>query len=200
MRSHGSTSKTNPTDTLSSLGNGLGGGDGPGGSSVSLCSTTSSIGGSGTRFVKPTKSVSFAGEDNSDSTGATLVDHNNSRRTALEERSSSLSPPRGGRLALSQGMGYGGAGVGVRAGAAGSRSQIGGVDGVVEGSVPEEAELIEDGSWGFGEVGGDTTVGKGEIVAPVEGKIDNENEEEEMASFIVLDCSKVTNVSGSFYL
>lgn len=210
LRSHGSISipTTPTTNTLSDIVTGQSGGGGvPGGSSVSLGSNSSSVGGSGTRFTKPAKSVSFAGDDHSDSTGPTFVDrinnsNTNSGRPALEERSPDRSPPRGGRLALRQGMGYGSVGMGAGAGARANGGQSGEAVGAAEASVPPGAALSEEGdSWALGNVEGGTSSENVDFLVPSEGQImeevDNENTEEDMSSFIVLDCSKVTNVSGS---
>lgn len=78
--------------------------------------------------------------------------------------------------------------------------------GAAEASLPPGAAFSEDGdSWALGDVGGGTASGddvdflvrsEGQIVEEVNNE-ENDDEDEDMSSFVVLDCSKVTNVSGS---
>lgn len=206
--SHGSLSTTTAANTLSnnnmssssgSLGR-LGAGSGLGGS-----------GSSGGRvvFSKPAKTVSFAGDDDDDdddvsdsSTGSPVpslgrngINGNSRGRAALEERSPEGSPLRGGssRSSLSrQGTSYGAAG-------AGPRTDGGAVAAMEAGAVTDAGEVLGAGdSRGRDETaGGAVTVsgGTGSLAAGGEEEEQDSAEEGELISFIVLDCSKVTNVS-----
>eukprot|EP00752_Nemacystus_decipiens_P005603 g5071.t1 len=220
--SHGSLSSTTAANTSSNMTSNFGvtttggsssasagGGGGSsrapnlgGGSSSSRNGSSGSVasGSALSRFSKPTKAVSFAGDDdpNSDASGGgagTVLDRNgygdfsSSGRAALEDRSPDRSPVRsplrGSRLAaLPQGLGFAGMGLG------GTVSDIdeghGGADGVVHGS---------DGyGWGFGEKAGSITSSTQGVSG---GEDVDEDEDSEMANFIVLDCSKVTNIDAS---
>lgn len=166
------------------------------------------------RFSKPTKAVSFAGDESiSDSPavhsggGGGLRrsggggSGNGNGRTASAERSSELSPLRGSRLALlpQQGNGYGAA-------AGGSGEETNGKGGWATASpaasktssAPQE-DLNGAGDvygWGLSELEHGSTSGDAGSHAPaIEEGEEEEDDEGEMASFIVLDCSRVTNVS-----
>ncbi len=156
--------------------------------------------GGGPRFSKPTKAVSFAGDEDEPDHGGM------SGRTALEvhspnpTRSSSLSPLRGSRVAvLPQAVGYGGANGSANGSANGAAAEAAGA---ATGVVPEGLVSRGDG-YGWGLDGGSTTSGDTEPRAPGVGagggetsdEDEDEDEEAGMAHFIVLDCSKVTNVS-----
>ena len=219
--SHGSLSSTTAANTSSNMtsstfaatttggpssagadggGNGSGNGSGnaaanPGGGISSGNGSSGSIAsGSGlSRFSKPTKAVSFAGDDDHPhSDGGDRNGHgdfSSSGRAALEDRSPDRSPARsplrGSRLAaLAQGPGFGGRGLG--AAVSDNDEGSGGGDGGVHES---------DGyGWGFGERAGSITSSTQGVSG---GEDVDEDEEGEMANFIVLDCSKVTNVSRS---
>ncbi|CAM9887746.1 unnamed protein product [Ectocarpus sp. 8 AP-2014] len=210
--SHGSLSTTSAANTLSnnnmsssssgSLGR-LGAGSGLGGS-----------GSSGGRavFSKPTKTVSFAGDDgdaddddvSDSSTGSPVpslgrngINGNSRGRAALEERSPEGSPLRGGssRSPLSRrGTSYGAAG-------AGPRTNGGAVAAREAGKVTDAGKVSGAGdSRGRDETaGGAVTVsgGTGSLAAGREEEEQDSAEEGELISFIVLDCSKVTNIDAS---
>ncbi|CAM9877180.1 unnamed protein product [Ectocarpus sp. 12 AP-2014] len=208
--SHGSLSTTTAANTLSnnnlrnssgSLGR-LGAGSGLGGS-----------GSSGGRavFSKPAKTVSFAGDDDDadddvsgsntgspvPSLGRNGISGDSRGRAALEEGSPEGSPLRGGssRSPLSRrGTSYGAAG-------AGPRTNGGAV-------ATMEAEMVTDAGEGLGAgdsrgrdetAGGAVTVsgGMGSLAGAGEEEEQDSAEEGELISFIVLDCSKVTNIDAS---
>lgn len=119
-------------------------------------------------------------------------DFGSSGRAALEDRSPDRSPVRspvrsplrGSRLAaLPQGLGYGGVGSGDNDGLPGGPG-----DGVY-GGVPYG---IDEYGGAFGETAGSTTSSTQGVSG---GEEEDDDEEGEMANFMVLDCSKVTNVS-----
>lgn len=205
--SHGSLSSTTAANTSSNMITSFGGGsgDGPtngdegggrtnnlggsgGGSSGSIAGGGSGSG-NGSHFSKPTKAVSFAGDDDHHADGGGIVldrnghgDYSSIGIAALEDRSPDRSPVRsplrGSRLAaLPQGLGY----LGVGLGAANGDVNV--------GLVPGSDEFGSE----FGDTAGSTTSSTQGVLG---GDVEDGDEEGEMANFIVLDCSKVTNVSG----
>lgn len=204
--SNGSLSMTTATNTLSNNNTSSG--------SLGRLGTGSSLGGSGSSsravFSKPAKTVSFAGDDDDDddddvsdgSTGSPMpslrrngINGHSRGRAALEERSPERSPLRGGssRSPLSRrGTSYGVAGVG-------PRTNGGALAAMEAGVVAATGEALGAGdSRGWDETaGGAVTVsgGTGSLTRGGEGEEEDSAEEGEMISFIVLDCSKVTNVS-----
>lgn len=192
VRGTGSTGDERSGDERSGDERGGGGGSGNGNSNGD---STAGL----PRFSKPTKAVSFAGDDDrSDGSGAALDrngcgDGGRNGRAALEDssspdhspdRSPARSPLRGSRLAVPP-QGYGG--VGSSAVSSDNDGAPGGV--VQEGLVPGSDEY----GWGFSETAGSTTSSTRGVSG---GGEEDGDEEGEMANFIVLDCSKVTNVSG----
>lgn len=183
---------------------------GSGGATNGSVEGTNDAGRVSARFSKPTKAVSFAGEEsipdspaaqNRGSSGFRKGNGSESARAALEEGSGELSPLRGSRLALlpQQGAGYGAA-----AGVAGEENnENGGSAGASKtSSMPHQGPAGTGDVYGSGlsEMEGSTTSGDTGSHAPVGGEREEEEEDGEMASFIVLDCSRVTNVSGMVHV
>ncbi|CAM9967508.1 unnamed protein product, partial [Ectocarpus sp. 12 AP-2014] len=203
--SHGSLSTTTAANTLSN--NNLSSSSG----SLRRLGAGTALGGSGSTggkavFSKPAKTVSFAGDDDDadddvsgrnsgspvPSLGRNGISGDNRGRAALEEGSPESSPVKGGssRSPLSpRGTSYGAAG-------AGPRTNGGAV-------ATMEAETVTDVGEGLGSgdsrgrdetAGGAVTVSGGTGSRAGGGEEEQDSAEEgELISFIVLDCSKVTN-------